>query len=88
MTYTFTIEIEHGVPIPKHPQRRECAPPFAVMQVGDSFVEALPARDRRTVHHAACALQGWARWWRSTAGVRHRYVTRHVPEGIRIWRVA
>jgi hypothetical protein len=77
------FEIETGVEIaPKNTPERKTKYPFASMQKGDSFVCHLDGEEWRVVENR---VRSAAANWGSRRGVK--FVTRKVPQGIRVWRV-
>ena len=80
----FMFQIESGVEIPPQAQPlRKMKYPFNQLNVGDSFVFPVgPDEDREAVQNR---LQSAAANWGRSRGMR--FVTRRVPQGIRVWRI-
>jgi hypothetical protein len=79
------IEIESGIPIPatKRPGAgRRSTYPFAVLDVGQSFfVPNQPGKtNRQLIMAIGCAAQ------RITKKTGHRFTSRTLEGGIRVWR--
>jgi hypothetical protein len=73
-----TIRIEKNVALPPPQVGRPPTYPFAAMEIGDSFLMRIEAKDR--VREAAQA------WRRRHEGWNYR--TRIEADGIRVWRIA
>jgi hypothetical protein len=69
------IKIERGIPLPKK-KKRAAVYPFDLMNVGDSF---LVSKEKiKAVRQAVIAIPKDGR----------KFVTRTMPNGLRVWRVA
>ena len=79
------IEIENGIPIPA-PKRpgagRKCIYPFAALEVGQSFF--VPNQPGKTNRQLIMAIGGSAQHITKKTG--HRFTSRTVEGGIRVWR--
>jgi hypothetical protein len=80
------IEIENDIPIPpKTPKAgRKGAYPFAELEVGQSFF--VPAPPGKTNRQLQMAISGSAQHITKKTG--HRFTSRTVDGGIRVWRFA
>ena len=84
-------KVEHGIPVVDHPRPQSHRPkglsscpvyPWRLMEVGDSFLISAEEIKAHPLH----PVRGSA----NLAGKRLncRFVTRTVPEGLRVWRVS
>lgn len=78
----FAIRIQKGVPMPVVKPRGRIGTstpkyPWALMQVGDSFV--FPGKDRRTAYSAACNATHYHQ--------PKKFVAREYEGHMRIWRI-
>ena len=80
------IEIESGIPIPatKRPGGRRSTYPFADLDVGQSFF--VPNQPGKTNRQLIMAISGAAQHITRKTG--HRFTSRTLEGGIRVWRFA
>jgi hypothetical protein len=77
------IEIESGIPLPSEPRGRKIKYPIAALQVGQSFLVACAPEDSRKQIKSVGSLCGL-----HTKKTGHRFTSRTVEGGIRVWRLA
>lgn len=81
------IHIEHNIPMPGHSlQSRSSIYPLAAMEVGDSFF--VPANETKKPGALQASLGGKARAWALRNRNGHKFATRQVDGGVRVWRTA
>lgn len=82
------LPIETGIPIPD-PNARKRVYPFPDMKVNDSFIVVVPAEPTDTFLARRKRKQAFLaeRARRHGDGTGHRFTTRQVEDGVRVWRI-
>lgn len=77
-----TYAIEQGIPLPG-PKKDIHTPsyPFMAMSIGDSFLVPCLSADKKEVQDQICKQA-----WKLKDETGKRFATRHVTQGIRVWR--
>jgi len=82
------LPIETGIPIPDLNARKRVYP-FPGMKVDDSFIVVVPAEPAETFLARRKKKQAFIadRARRYGDGTGHRFTTRQVENGVRVWRI-
>ncbi len=89
---SLSIKIEKNIPIPSSVTRKDTGRskyPFLEMEVNDSFLITVESLNKKQIENARVAILSAARRLKQQGKLEKRlvFISKVLPEGIRVWRV-